>query len=467
MNDYKLSASLEGHEDDVRGVVFPHPSFVLSASRDATVRLWKLLSNRPPRYDCTVSTHGSAFINAVAYLPPSSTYPDGLILSGGKETLVEARQPGKPEENAEALLLGHESNVCALDVSAEGGWVVSGSWDASARVWRVGKWECEALLEGHEGSVWDVLAYDRETIITACADHLIRVFSPSGKRLHTIRGNTDVVRALCRVLKGHPSKAEFASASNDGVIRLWRLDGYQVGELRGHDSFIYSLASLPSGELVSSGEDRTVRIWRGDECVQTITHPAISVWGVAVCQENGDIISGASDRIVRIFSRVKERQAEPHVLQAFEDSVKSSSIPQQAVGEVNKEKLPGPEFLLQKSGTKEGQVVMIREADGSVTAHQWSQGAQLWLNVGTVVDAVGSTGKKKEYQDTHYDYVFDVDIEDGKPPLKLPYNLSQNPYEAATTFIQENHLPMTYLDQIRLGGLAHLQRALCVSEMSL
>lgn len=56
--------------------------------------------------------------------------------------------------------------MCALDVSAEGGWVVSGSWDASARVWRVGKWECEALLEGHEGSVWDVLAYDRETIIT-------------------------------------------------------------------------------------------------------------------------------------------------------------------------------------------------------------------------------------------------------------------------------------------------------------
>ena len=47
-----------------------------------------------------------------------------------------------------------------------------------------------------------------------------------------------------------------------------------------------------------------------------------------------------------------------------------------------------------------------------------------------------------------YDYVFDVDIEDGKPALKLPYNLSQNPYEAATKFIQDNELPMTYLDQV-------------------
>lgn len=154
--------------------MFPHPSFVLSASRDATVRLWKLLSNNPPKYDCSISTHGSAFINAVAYLPPSSAYPDGLIVSGGKDTIIEVRQPGKPpEENAEALLLGHASNVCALDVSVEGGWVVSGSWDASARVWRVGKWECDALLEGHEGSVWDVLAYDRDTIITGRSERLL------------------------------------------------------------------------------------------------------------------------------------------------------------------------------------------------------------------------------------------------------------------------------------------------------
>lgn len=285
-------------------------------------------------------------------------------------------------------------------------------------------------------------------IWTACADKLIRIFSPSGKLLQTVRGNKDVVRALCRVPKGHASKADFASASNEGVIRLWQLNGRQVGELHGHESFIYSLASLPNGDIVSSGEDRTVRIWRGAECLQTITHPAISVWGIAVCSENGDIASGASDRIVRIFSTSSDRQAEPQVIQAFEDSVKSSSIPQQQVGDVNKEKLPGPEFLTQKSGTKEGQVVMIRESDGSVTAHQWSHGAQQWMNVGTVVDAVGSSGKKIDYLGKDYDYVFDVDIEDGKPPLKLPYNLSQNPFEAATKFIEDNELPISYLDQV-------------------
>ena len=253
---------------------------------------------------------------------------------------------------------------------------------------------------------------------------------------------------MCRVPPNHPSGADFASAGNDGVIRLWKLNGRQVGELIGHENFIYSLVSLPSGELASSSEDRTVRIWRGSECIQTITHPAISVWGVAACAENGDIVSGASDRKVRVFSRAKDRQAEPEAVQAFEDDVKSSSIPQQAVGIPNKEQLPGPDFLQSKLGTKEGQVQMIQEADGSVSAHQWSQGSQSWMNVGTVVDAVGSSGKKTSYAGKDYDYVFDVDIEDGKPPLKLPYNLSQNPYQAATTFIQNNELPISYLDQV-------------------
>lgn len=151
----------------VRGVSFPHPTFILSASRDSTVRLWKLLSSNPPKYECSISSHGSAFINAVTYLTPTKDYSEGLIISGGKDTIIEVRQPGRPpEENAEVLLLGHSHNVCALDASPDGDFVVSGSWDGSARVWKVGKWECEALLEGHDGSVWTVLAYDRKFIIT-------------------------------------------------------------------------------------------------------------------------------------------------------------------------------------------------------------------------------------------------------------------------------------------------------------
>lgn len=129
--------------------------------------MWKLVEQEPPRYDCSISSHGSSFVNAIAYAPPIKGYPDGLIVSGGKDSIIEVREPGRePDRDAEALLLGHAHNVCALDVSADGKYIVSGSWDNSARVWGVGKWECDALLEGHQGSVWAVLAYDQDTIIT-------------------------------------------------------------------------------------------------------------------------------------------------------------------------------------------------------------------------------------------------------------------------------------------------------------
>lgn len=169
-------------------------------------------------------------------------------------------------------------------------------------------------LKGHEASVWAVMVYDDSHIITGCADKHIRVFAPQGKLLHNIGPLPDVVRALCKLPAKHPSGAAFASAGNDQIIRLWTIDGVEVTQLHGHEAFIYSIGVTPdNGDIVSSSEDRTVRIWRNNECIQTITHPAISVWAVAVCPETGDIATGTSDKIVRIFSRDPERQADAEV----------------------------------------------------------------------------------------------------------------------------------------------------------
>lgn len=444
--EYKLSASLQGHEDDVRGVLFPTPKEIISVSRDKTMRIWRAASDNTPIYEAMIASMSGHWLNTVAYIPPNKEYPNGLLFAGGKDLVIEVRQPSKLLfEKAEALLHGHSNTICTLDVDPSGNFIVSGAWDNEARVWSVGKWECESILEGHEGSVWAVLAYDNETIITSCADQKIRLYHKSGKLLRSFQASKTPVRALCRLSAIHSSGGDFASADNEGVIRFWNLNGNLMGEATGHESFIYSLASLPTGEIVSSGEDRTLRIWKGNTCIQTITHPAISIWSVAVCPENGDIVTGASDKIVRVFTRSENRIADKETLKNFEDSVKNSAI---SMPDINKEKLPGPDFLNSKSGTKDGQVQMIRESNGSISAYTWSGVSGSWNIVGTVVDSVGSNGQKEVYNDKEYDFVFNVDMEDGKPPLKLPYNLSQNPYDVAADFIKRNEAPITYLDQV-------------------
>ncbi|KAK0730116.1 PUL domain-containing protein [Lasiosphaeris hirsuta] len=463
MPDFKLSAQLKGHESDVRDLVFPNPDTIISSSRDKTVRLWRKTASKPPTFDDTIIASSSGYINSVAYFPPSEAVgPDGLVASGGHDAIIEVKKPlaidpGNPEQ-APHLVIGHAGNVCTLDVSPSSSYLVSGGWDGKAVVWDTKTWERakDLLHEGNDNkSVWAVLAYSEDIIITGCADSRIRIFNLRGSGFEVAPKRSlltaDVVRALCKLptdLKGqHPSGAQFASAGNDSVIRLWKLDGTQVGSLYGHESFIYSLASLPTGEIASAGEDRTLRIWRGKECVQTITHPAISVWTVASAR-NGDIVSGASDNIVRVFTRSAERTATPEAIEEFVQSVKASAISQEELGSVNKANLDDKEWLETNLGTKDGQQKMIREEDGTTSLYRWSQSLGAWDLVGTVVESAGSSGRKVTHNGREYDYVFDVDIAEGQPPLKLPYNLGEDSFQAATKFLNDNELPISYLESV-------------------
>ena len=334
--------------------------------------------------------------------------------------------------------------MCSLGLNAKAGYIVSGSWDKTARLWAVGRYEPQIELQGHTAAVWAVLAYDESTIVTGCADKGIRVFDTNGKLMVSFDGR-DIVRALVKLPDN--VHGDFASASNDGVIRIWTMKGDLIAELHGHESFIYSLALLPTGEIISSGEDRSIRIWRNNECIQVITLPAISVWSVAASPE-GDIIAGSSDKQARIFTRDTSRQAERAALAEFDDSIKASTIPKQQLDNVNTTDLPGPEFLQQKSGTKEGQTQLIKEANGTTSVHEWSMQQKEWVKIGEVVDSAGSSSSRQRYLGQEYDYVFDVNISDDRPALKLPFNVSQNPYDAATKFIQDNELPMDHLEEV-------------------
>lgn len=44
--------------------------------------------------------------------------------------------------------------------------------------------------------------------------------------------------------------------------------------------------------------------------------------------------------------------------------------------------------------------------------------------------------------------MFSVEIEEGKPPLKLPFNIGDDPWMAAHQFLERNDLSPLFLDQV-------------------
>lgn len=176
-------------------------------------------------------------------------------------------------------------------------------------------------LEGHEAAVWSVCALKSGKIVTGSADKQIIYWNNSGEKLKVLKGHKDCVRSLLSL----PNDS-IISASNDATIKIWNEDGECVNELCGHTNYIYSMAfnyQMGDNVFVSGGEDSTLRMWNMDgELGDAITLPAQSVWAVA-CLKNGDILTGTSDGIVRIFTRDPSRFVDTQTMDVFNASVEA------------------------------------------------------------------------------------------------------------------------------------------------
>ncbi|CAG8468092.1 11364_t:CDS:10, partial [Acaulospora colombiana] len=235
--------------------------------------------------------------------------------------------------------------------------------------------------------------------------------------------------------------------------------------LAGHELDVKAVRGPTEDLIISSSRDKTVRLWSRissntfgeDKLFLGHTHFVNSVAYLRPTAEhpNGLIVSGSSDKVINVYD-IDKSQDPVYTLFGHKDNIcaldvtpsgyiVSGSWDNNQIGDLKKDELPGPEAL-NAPGKSEGQVIMVRVRD-AVEAHQWSQKDNKWHKIGDVVDAVGQ-GRKQLYNGREYDYLFDVDIGEGVPPLKLPYNVADNPYKAAQEFIQANELPQGYLDQV-------------------
>ncbi|KAG5526581.1 hypothetical protein RHGRI_032755 [Rhododendron griersonianum] len=407
--EYRLSRELRGHDDDVRGICVCGNVGIATSSRDKTIRVWSLDPSNNRNYDTSKILLGhTSFVGPLAWVSPDEEFPEGRIVSGGMDTLVLVWDLRTGE--AVQTLKGHQSQVTGI--ALDGSDIVSASVDCTLRRWRKGQ-PIESW-EAHKAAIQSVIKLPSGELVTGSSDTTLKLWR--GRTcVHTFVGHTDTVRSLAVM-----PDLGIISASHDGSIRLWTISGQVLMEMVGHTSIVYSVDSHVSGLIVSGSEDCFAKIWKDGVCIQSIEHPGC-IWDVKFL-ENGDIVTACSDGVVRIWTVNNDKIADLSELESFASQLSHYKISRKKVGGLKLEDLPGLEAL-RLPGTSDGQTKVIREGDNGV-AYAWNLREQKWDKIGEVVDGPDDSMKRPILDGLQYDYVFDVDIGDGEPIRKLPYNRS-------------------------------------------
>jgi len=236
-------------------------------------------------------------------------------------------------------LIEHEAAVNAIDYSADGQLLVSGSADKSIILWDANGNYLETLGEigpiskGHTGSV-NAVAFSPgdEFIVSGSADSSIKIWERNQEGDYRFRrtisgctgdrpqcnGHTDGINSVALRYDGL-----IASAGADQTIKLWNLEGeYQgsVGDAASqHQSAIHQVIFSNDGELIiSASADGSIKLWKKDSvgnsfsllntfesCANDAPDDCPGhrdeVNGVAITPDGKTIVSVSDDQTVKIW----------------------------------------------------------------------------------------------------------------------------------------------------------------------
>lgn len=243
----------------------------------------------------------SALVSAVAVSPD-----ERHVLTFGGGLLVESDMDrGRPRLQWHR----HSGPVQSVAFTPDGDRVISGSEDATLRVWDPRSGVCLLVIEGAAlGAYALALAPDASRVAAGCKDGVIREFSlADGALLRELRGHLGFIRSVAYAGDG----ARLVSSADDGAIRVWAADSEQAtATLQGHLGGVLSVAvSADDSMILSGGRDGTVRLWSLADGSLLAQHDAHRGWVEVVAFAGGGdvaVSTGRDGQVLRWDLETKE-----------------------------------------------------------------------------------------------------------------------------------------------------------------
>lgn len=208
--------SVQAHTDWVNDVVLcNYNQTLVSASSDGTVKAWSPHST-PPSEPNTIGMHDD-YVRCLAYCRDRQ-----WLASGSFDRTIKIWDPSRTAQDPLTTLnapeaSGPKASVYALATDPYGSVIASGSPERVVRMWDPRSGKRISKLVGHTDNIRAILiSDDARYLLTGSADASIKLWSLATQRcLHTFTYHTDSVWSL---FSTHPSLEIFYSGDRTGLV---------------------------------------------------------------------------------------------------------------------------------------------------------------------------------------------------------------------------------------------------------
>ncbi|NET05501.1 MAG: protein kinase [Symploca sp. SIO2B6] len=243
--------------------------------------------------------------------------PDGeTLVSGSDDATIKVWDMNIREDiytfgsaERERIYRYGDSEIRAIAIDPDGEILLSSRTDGKIQFWEINTGEQIKNEDTGDYLTWysDIInsvliSPNGKTYVTGSDDTTVRVWNlKTHENIRTFIKHSNAVTCLATSSDGRI----LASGSKDGRIIIWP----RGQTINGHQGFINSVAISPDGEiLVSGSNDRTVKVWNlntGAE-ICTFTEHEAAVNSVAISPDGQTIVSGSDDGTIKLWNIDKE-----------------------------------------------------------------------------------------------------------------------------------------------------------------
>ncbi|XP_065833950.1 WD repeat domain-containing protein 83-like [Oscarella lobularis] len=299
-----VTADLTGHHGPARAVRFNYSgSYCLTCGTDKTVKLWN------PHRGTIIKTytgHGREVLDAAA------ARDNARIATCGADKLI--RLFDVSTGNVIRTFRGHMERINCLKFNEECTLLISGSYDATVRVWDLKSRSFEPIqvIDDARDSVTSLQVTDYE-ILTGSVDSYVRNYDLRMGKLYQ-----DCVGSAVTSVSFTNDRQCIVASSLDNRVRLFdKIGGDLLNEYSGHKNEDYKIDSCTTNtdaHIVSGSEEGRICFWDLVETKMTHTLSQGSktsiIYSIAYHPKETCLLAASSDGSIKVWKGTERAKAE-------------------------------------------------------------------------------------------------------------------------------------------------------------